>query len=145
MGKSIFEHEAEKFLQQIENAGLSYDVHNPCCYDPNDYKKRPKRVVFHGGDEQTRKKFEDTLKRKDKLIEAVLVYEYAKKRDPDLLYVIEERTAIRHFGTGFKEPQLPNSPYQAILSYFHNDDNDSNESEPAAQNKNIDMEEDLFI
>ena len=60
------------------------------------------RVFLYGGDDEDRKKFQADLQTKKGLeLQALLVLERAKE-NPDLMYEIEERAAIREFDAGIK-------------------------------------------
>ena len=139
--KKILEKEAEKFLAEMKRNGLSYKVKAP---------EDGLRVVITGGDAKTRKLYQDRLRGfEDKTVEAILVYEYANERTdgstgepvypyknlkrPDLMYLLEERAAIREF-----DANLTGDIYEAIKSYFKCDD-DLRERKNQKEQQNINL------
>ena len=103
---SRYDRANDDLFARIEQNGLSYYVEYGYSYEPL-------RVIFTGGDDKTRKLWQERLNMlPDKKTEAVLVYEYAKT-DTELMYMLEERAAIQEY-----DAHLSGDIYEAIKSYL---------------------------
>lgn len=83
----------DRLLSEFDKYGVTYKVSDQF----NGW-----RVFLYGGDDEIRKKFQANLwNEKGAELQALLVLERAKE-NPDLMYEIEERAAIREFDAGIK-------------------------------------------